>query len=48
VRVLDVQLIKLRVLIVGVRGLGIEAAKNVVLAGPAAVTIHDEDVVRAR
>jgi molybdopterin/thiamine biosynthesis adenylyltransferase len=39
------KLIKLRVLIVGLRGLGVEVAKNLVLAGPAAVTLHDESIV---
>jgi ThiF family len=38
------QLVQLRVLIVGAKGLGIETAKNLVLAGPAAVTLHDEGV----
>jgi hypothetical protein len=40
------QLVQLRVLIVGAKGLGIETAKNLVLAGPAAVTLHDEGVAK--
>ena len=35
------KLIKMKVLIVGCRGLGVETAKNLILAGPASVTIHD-------
>jgi hypothetical protein len=42
------QLIKLRVLVVTVKGLGVETAKNLVLAGPAAVTVHDEGLVEAK
>lgn len=42
------QLVQLRVLIVGARGLGIETAKNLVLAGPAAVTLHDEGLVEVK
>lgn len=33
------------VLISGMRGLGVEVAKNVVLAGVKSVTIHDEGTV---
>ena len=29
------------VLIVGLRGVGIETAKNLILAGPRSVTLHD-------
>lgn len=32
---------KLRVLIVGLHGLGVEAAKNLILAGPGGVTLLD-------
>ncbi len=39
------QLVQLRVLVVGARGLGIETAKNLALAGPAAITLHDEAAV---
>ena len=35
------KLIKMNVLIVGCRGLGVETAKNLILAGPASVTIYD-------
>ncbi|CAK4441626.1 unnamed protein product [Aphanomyces euteiches] len=36
------KLVKLKVLIVGMRGVGIECAKNLILAGPGAITIHDD------
>lgn len=39
------KLIKMHVLIVGCRGLGVETAKDLVLAGPASVTIYDPNVV---
>lgn len=35
------KLIKMKVLIQGLRGLGVEIAKNLVLAGPAQVVLHD-------
>jgi len=35
------KLIKMNVLIVGCRGLGVETAKNLILAGPASVSIYD-------
>jgi ubiquitin-activating enzyme E1 len=35
------KLIKMNVLIVGLRGLGVETAKNLILAGPASVTLYD-------
>jgi len=35
------KLIKLKVLIVGLRGLGVETAKNMILAGPASVHLYD-------
>lgn len=40
------KLIKLNVLIVGQRGLGVETAKNLILAGPASVTLHDPNTVQ--
>jgi ubiquitin-activating enzyme E1 len=40
------KLIKLKVLIVGMRGLGVETAKNLILAGPASVDIYDPTVAR--
>jgi len=39
------KLIKLKVLIVGQRGLGVETAKNLCLAGPNSVTLYDPTVV---
>ena len=39
------KLIKMNVLIVGARGLGVECAKNLSLAGPASVTIYDPNPV---
>ena len=35
------KLIKMKVLIIGMRGLGVEIAKNLILAGPQAVTLYD-------
>ena len=35
------KLIELRVLIIGMRGLGVETAKNLILAGPKKVDIWD-------
>ena len=35
------KLIQMRMLIVGLRSVGIEAAKNLVLAGPAEVILYD-------
>ena len=40
------KLIKMNVLIVGCRGLGVETAKNLILAGPASVTIYDPTIVQ--
>jgi ubiquitin-activating enzyme E1 len=39
------KLIKMNVLIVGLRGLGIETAKNLILAGPKSVTLYDPTLV---
>ena len=39
------KLIKMNVLIVGARGLGVEIAKNLALAGPASVTLYDPHLV---
>jgi ubiquitin-activating enzyme E1 len=39
------KLIKLKVLIVGMRGLGVECVKNLILAGPASVAIYDPTTV---
>jgi len=41
------KLVKLKVLIVGLRGLGVETAKNIILAGPASVTLYDPIIARA-
>lgn len=40
------KLVKLKVLIVGMRGLGVETAKNIILAGPASVALYDPTIVR--
>jgi ubiquitin-activating enzyme E1 len=40
------KLIKMNVLIVGLRGLGVETAKNIILAGPASVTLYDPTIVK--
>ena len=40
------KLIKMNVLIIGQRGLGVEAAKNLILAGPKSVTMHDPTPVQ--
>lgn len=39
------KLLKMKVLIVGQRGLGVECAKNIILAGPASVDIYDPTIV---
>mmetsp|Transcript_12341 Transcript_12341/g.30786 ORF Transcript_12341/g.30786 Transcript_12341/m.30786 type:complete len:117 (-) Transcript_12341:3003-3353(-) len=39
------KLIQMKVLISGLRGLGAEVAKNLILAGPAAVALHDDGLV---
>lgn len=39
---------KADVLIAGMRGLGVEIAKNVILAGVRSVTVQDESVVEWR
>ena len=36
-------LMKMNVLIVGCQGLGVETAKNLILAGPKSVTIYDPE-----
>ncbi len=40
------KLIKMKVLIVGMRGLGVETAKNLILAGPAQVDLCDPTIVQ--
>ena len=39
------KLVKMNVVIIGMRGLGVEVAKNLILAGPASVTVVDDMVV---
>ncbi|KAF4665794.1 hypothetical protein FOL47_004423 [Perkinsus chesapeaki] len=42
------KLVKMRVLISGLRGTGVETAKNLILAGPNTVVLHDDSLVEAR
>ena len=42
------KLIQLKVLLIGLRGVGIEAAKNIILAGPKSVTVLDDGVASER
>lgn len=42
------KLIQMKVLISGLRGLGVETAKNLILAGPAAVVLHDDALAEKR
>ena len=39
------KLVQMNVVIVGMRGLGVEVAKNLILAGPKSVSIYDPDIV---
>lgn len=39
------KLMKIKVLISGLKGLGIEIAKNLILAGPECVCLHDDNIV---
>jgi ubiquitin-activating enzyme E1 len=39
------KLIQMKILIFGLRGLGIEIAKNIILAGPKSVTLYDPEIV---
>ena len=39
------KLIKMKVLIIGMRGLGVETAKNLILAGPGSVDLFDPTTV---
>lgn len=39
------KLVQLKVLISGLRGVGVETAKNLALAGPGAITLHDDTIV---
>ena len=38
------KIINLKILIIGLRGLGIEIAKNIILAGPKEVSISDKNI----
>jgi ubiquitin-activating enzyme E1 len=38
------KLIKMEVAIVGLRGLGVECAKNLILAGPKTVMLYDPEI----
>lgn len=40
------KLIKMNVLIVGLRGIGVETAKNLILAGPKSVTLYDPTLIQ--
>ena len=40
------KLIKMNVIIIGQRGLGVEIAKNLILAGPASVSIFDTEITK--
>jgi len=42
------KLVQMKVLVSGLRGLGVELAKNLILAGPAAVVLHDDAKVEMR
>uniref|UniRef100_A0A7S1GCU7 Ubiquitin-activating enzyme E1 C-terminal domain-containing protein n=1 Tax=Bicosoecida sp. CB-2014 TaxID=1486930 RepID=A0A7S1GCU7_9STRA len=42
------KLVTMRVLIIGIKGTGIEAAKNLALAGPASITLFDNTPVEMR
>ena len=40
------KLIKMKILIVGLRGLGVETAKNIILAGPNEVQLYDPEIAK--
>ena len=42
------KLIKMQVVIVGVKGLGVEVAKNLILAGPKSVSLYDPGITEMR
>ncbi|KAF1774487.1 Ubiquitin-activating enzyme E1, Cys active site [Phytophthora cactorum] len=42
------KLVKLKVLIVGLQGVGIECAKNLILAGPGSITLHDDGIAEIK
>ena len=45
-RVLMERLLRMKILIVGMRGLGVETAKNIILSGAYSVDIHDPNIVQ--
>jgi len=40
------KLIKMNVAIIGLRGLGVEVAKNLILAGPKSVLLFDDEITK--
>ena len=40
------KIIKLNIFIYGMRGLGVEIAKNIILMGPKSITIYDPNIVK--
>lgn len=42
------KLIKMKIFLYGLRGLGVETAKNLILAGPNTVILHDDGVVETK
>ena len=40
------KLIKMQTAIIGLRGLGVECAKNLILAGPKSVLLYDPEIVK--
>ena len=40
------KIVNLKILIIGLRGLGIETAKNIILAGPKEVSISDKSICK--
>ena len=39
------KIVNMRILIIGLKGLGIEIAKNIILAGPKEVSISDKNIM---
>ena len=39
------KLSELKVFIIGLKGLGVEVAKNIILSGPKRVSLYDQDIV---
>ena len=40
------KIVNMRILIIGLKGLGIEIAKNIILAGPKEVSISDKNICK--